>query len=70
MKLRQIVLVFALSWPVSGLAGFEAVQKAYEAGDSSSATMRELLPLAEQGDAFAQYNLGVMYDAGDGVLQD
>ena len=28
------------------------------------------LPLAEQGDADAQFNLGVMYDEGDGVPQD
>ena len=27
-------------------------------------------PLAEQGVANAQYNLGVMYDNGDGVPQD
>ena len=27
-------------------------------------------PLAESGDAIAQYNLGVMYDKGEGVLQD
>ena len=27
-------------------------------------------PLAEQGDAFAQYNLGVSYAKGDGVPQD
>ena len=25
---------------------------------------------ADQGDAFAQYNLGVMYDNGEGVPQD
>ena len=25
---------------------------------------------AEQGDAIAQYNLGVMYERGDGVLKD
>ena len=28
------------------------------------------LPLAEQGDAIAQYNLGLMYDQGKGVAQD
>jgi uncharacterized protein len=28
------------------------------------------LPLAEQGDADAQFNLGVMYDEGEGVPQD
>jgi TPR repeat protein len=29
-----------------------------------------LHPLAEQGDDSAQYNLGVMYEKGQGVLQD
>ena len=28
------------------------------------------LPLAVQGSAYAQYNLGVMYDNGQGVHQD
>ena len=30
----------------------------------------ELMRLAEQGDANAQYNLGVMYDLGEGVPED
>jgi len=29
-----------------------------------------ILPLAEQGDTFAQFNLGLMYDNGEGVPQD
>ena len=32
--------------------------------------VRLVLPLAEQGDADAQYNLGVIYDNGLGVPQD
>ena len=36
---------------------------AYEAGDYGTA-FRDWKPLAEQGDAIAQYNLGVMYDSG------
>ncbi len=32
--------------------------------------LREWRPLAEQGNAKAQYNLGVMYDNGQGVPQD
>lgn len=31
---------------------------------------KETLQVAEQGDAAAQYNLGVMYDQGQGVRQD
>ncbi len=33
-------------------------------------TLEELLSQAEQGNATAQYRLGVMYDSGFGVAQD
>ncbi len=69
MKLWQFVLVVALSWPVSGLADFEAGSKAYKAGDYATA-LREFQPLAKQGNAGAQYHLGVMYRKGRGVPQD
>jgi TPR repeat protein len=46
-------------------AGFAAAQK----GDYAAA-LREWTPLAEQGDAKAQFVLGVMYFEGQGVLQD
>ena len=39
------------------------------AGDYATA-LQEWRPLAEQGNADAQYNLGVMYDNGQGVPQD
>ncbi len=42
---------------------------AYERGDYASA-LRVFRTIAEQGDANAQYNLGVMYDNGRGVPQD
>ena len=42
---------------------------AYNAGDYATA-LREWRPLAEQGNADAQYNLGMMYDEGEGVPQD
>uniref|UniRef100_UPI003567E3EB tetratricopeptide repeat protein n=1 Tax=Sneathiella sp. TaxID=1964365 RepID=UPI003567E3EB len=45
--------------------GAEAAKK----GDFATA-LREWKPLAEQGDADAQYNLGVMYYNGTGVPQD
>ena len=32
--------------------------------------LEETTRLAEQGDAFAQYNLGVMYRDGDGVAKN
>ena len=42
---------------------------AAEKGDFAAA-LRLLKPLAEQGDAQAQFNLGVIYFNGDGVAQD
>ena len=35
-----------------------------------STTFKELKEQAEQGDAYAQYNLGLCYDEGKGVPQD
>jgi TPR repeat protein len=48
-----------------GQAGLDA----YKRGDYATA-LGEWGPLAEQGDATAQYNFGVMYDFGKGVPQD
>ena len=48
---------------------FEHAADAYEREDYKTA-YKLFLPLAEQGDAFAQYNLGLMYDQGLGVPQD
>ena len=42
---------------------------AYEKGDYATALM-EFRVLAEQGDAIAQYNLGLMYANGRGVPRD
>ena len=42
---------------------------AYQTGDYATA-LRELTPLAKQGDASAQYFLGFMYDEGQGVPED
>ncbi len=43
--------------------------EAYDKGDYATA-LKEWRPLADQGDAEAQSNLGVMYDNGRGVPQD
>ena len=42
---------------------------AYDRGDYATA-LREWRPLAEQGVALAQFNLGWMYDNGEGVPQN
>ena len=54
-----------VSWSQDYQKGLAAAQS----GDYATA-LREWTPLAEQGDANAQYNLGVMYDRGQGVPQD
>ncbi len=49
-------------------AGFDEGTAAYQRGDYATA-LREFRPLAEQGAADAQFNLGVMYFKGRGVPQ-
>ena len=51
------------------LADFDDGVAAYEQGDYATA-FKEFKPLAEQGDAHAQFKLGVMYRKGYGVPQD
>ncbi len=54
-----------VSWSADYQKGLSALAK----GDYATA-LREWKPLAEQGYASAQSNLGLMYDKGLGVLQD
>jgi TPR repeat protein len=61
-------LLFALATPVAA-GPFEDGLAAYERGDYATA-FRLWRPLAEQGEAKAQNNLGVMYDKGLGAAQD
>ena len=63
-----LVLALALSAPVLA-ADFQTGQDAFMRGDYATA-MKEWRPLAEQGDARAQSNLGNMYRSGKGVTQD
>ncbi|MGH6896894.1 MAG: trypsin-like peptidase domain-containing protein [Geminicoccaceae bacterium] len=54
---------------VSARADCEAGFEALEIADYEQA-LRHLLPCAEAGNAIAQFNLGLMYDLGEGVPQD
>ena len=54
-----------VSWSADFQKGLAAAQR----GDFATA-LREWTLAAEQGGADAQYNLGVMYDNGEGVPQD
>jgi len=68
--LTPIVFVLSLLfWPALVQADFQAGVDAYDQGDYATA-LKEMQPLAEQGDADAQFNLGVMYENGQGVPQD
>jgi TPR repeat protein len=70
---RLLILPVLLLTLLVGTPAFSAdFQKgftAYQSGDYATA-LREWTPLAKQGDADAQYNLGQMYNQGQGVPQD
>ena len=68
--IKTFLVMLMLSFSHAAIAGdledgFAAAQK----GDFATA-LRLWKPLAEQGDAKAQTNLGVMYDNGQAVAQD
>ena len=54
---------------VPALTDLAAGQRAVKNGDYATA-LKEFLPLAQQGDAIAQYNLGTLYRDGHGVVKD
>ena len=54
---------------VPAWADYKAGEDAYNRGDFTTA-LREWRPLAERGEALAQYNLGLLYRKGRGVPQD
>ncbi len=60
---------FTLGLTAPAGAGFDEGWAAYQRGDYATA-LREWRPLAEQGNAKAQRNLGRMYRTGRGVSQD
>jgi uncharacterized protein len=70
--LRSLLLSLALVFSTGTVAvsqDFDKGWDAYENGDYATA-LKEWRPFAEQGDAFAQFNLGWMYKNGEGVPQD
>jgi TPR repeat protein len=70
---RCIIMAFmaAMFWGLAGCApaNYQKGMKYYKPGDVAAA-VRELKPLAEQGNAEAQFNLGSLYYQGRGVPQD
>ena len=62
------MLSFMAFTPVAAQDWLKGVD-AFEAGDYATA-LKEWLPLAVQGNVDAQYNLGIMYQVGEGVPQN
>jgi TPR repeat protein len=73
MSIKKIVIGLTLSLllasGVASAADFNKGLEAAQSGDFKTA-LAEWTPLAEQGDADAQLNLGLMYDNGDGVPEN
>jgi len=71
MKLKTLLLTLLLSTSLIGTtyADYQDGYDAYDKGDYKTA-FKEWQPLADQGIAEAQNNLGVMYKNGQGVLKD
>jgi TPR repeat protein len=69
MRLLQLLLVMFVCAAGPAVAGPLEDDAAYKKGDYATA-LRLMRSLADQGHATAQYNLGLMYDNGQGVPQD
>jgi len=68
----RFAITFALSLVctvIPAWADFQAGMDAKNRGDFAKA-LREWRPLAEQGDAHAQFYLGLLYENGDGIPTD
>ena len=60
---------FTLGLTAPAWSGLDEATAAYQRGDYATA-IRQLRPLAKQGNANAQFNLGFMYSEGKGFPQD
>lgn len=70
LKAGLAVVLLSLGVVAPAAAGkFEDAWAAYQRGDFATA-LRLWSPLAEQGEPYAQYYLGLMYSLGYGALQD
>src|SRR4029077_2019225 len=72
MKIKRAIAAIGLASAFAGLVAastFEDAVDAHARGDYAKA-LRLIRPLANDGDAAAQFNLGVMYVTGRGVQQD
>ena len=65
--LRFLILLPLVATPAA--ADYKKGMEAHSRGDYATA-LREWRPLAEEGNADAQYNLGFMYENAQGVTQN
>jgi TPR repeat protein len=64
-----VIVLWLVLATLAAAGDFQAGLAAYERKDFAAA-LKEWQPLADKGDASAQYNLGLMYAKGEGVGQD
>ena len=70
IKRLAVLLAFVMTFSAPVMAqDFQKGLAAYNTDDYATA-LQEWTPLAEAGDAAAQWALGAMYDNGDGLSQD
>ena len=69
MRMKKYFITLAFSVLFSNIIIAADYEKALKSGDYKTALL-ELVPLANQGNAAAQFSLGVMYARGDGVLKN
>ena len=69
LRFSVVLALSILCIVIPAWADFQAGMDANNLEDYATA-LREWRPLAEQGDALAQYNLGLLYRKGRGVPQD
>jgi TPR repeat protein len=70
--IKSVVLGLSLLLANGGIVYAQDLRKGFEAYDNKdyAQALRELRPLAEQGDAIAQNYIGLMYGLGEGVAKD
>ncbi len=66
---RLVLAVVVVLVAAPACTDYEAGVEAYQRGDYATA-LTKFRPLAQQGDARAQYKLGLIYSKGQGVPQD
>jgi len=72
IMLLALALPLTLTAPMASTANaddFSEAFTAYQVGDYETA-LKKFWSLADQGDAASQYNLGVLYENGEGVERD